>query len=97
MRQQQPGTRKWINDWVVAHPVAPQNRSKRFESALAATSLDRGFDKSLDFHFLQSNFDGAIPQFGGFDADTPLVDAKGGIENRFGDGIEGRKEIGKES
>ena len=40
LKDMQPGTRRWLDEFMVAHPIDPIVRSQRFETALRGSLLD---------------------------------------------------------
>ena len=40
LKDAQPGTRRWLNEFIAAHPIDPVARNQRFETALRGSLLD---------------------------------------------------------
>ncbi|MGN6546639.1 MAG: hypothetical protein ACTHK7_16410, partial [Aureliella sp.] len=64
------GTKRWLDEYLAAHPLDPVARSQRFETALRGTLLDVSGDKSMMYESLALSDEvqrraGAVP-FGSY-------------------------------
>lgn len=93
LKDVQAGTRRWLDEFMVAHPIDPVVRSQRFETALRGSLLDGETSLglvALGEAVVESRMSGAMQGMGGgMGGMGGAMGGMGGMPGGMGGGMEG--------